>query len=52
VLKQKFPLNGAIAYREGASLTDNPFDHHKQRTDWENWRRQFFAEQDRKVGKV
>jgi len=49
-VRQQIPLNGAIAYREGCTLDDNPFDKEKDFPDWDHWRKQFRDEQDRRVG--
>ena len=48
--RPKVSLNGAIAYRDGATLEDNPFIKEVQITEWEEWRRQFVEEQNRRVG--
>ena len=40
-IKRRIPVNGWIAWREGADLSDNPFDADRQPTQHEQWRAEF-----------
>jgi len=37
----KFSINGAIAWREGAALEDNPFHPTRQQNQWAAWRKEW-----------
>lgn len=48
--QRKISFNGCIAYREGSTLSDNPFDQSTQANAWDCWRTQFEREQAHRVG--